>query len=410
MATESRFRQARDVEASPTPTPAQLESFPTLSAARDLKIGPHVVSPPVILAPMAGVTDAPFRVLCSSFGGGLYVNQMVTARALLEGHKVSWGLTRFHPDEQVRSLQLYGTDPISLGEAVRRLVSENLVDHIDLNFGCPAPKVTRNGGGAAIPFKHKLLRNIINAAVQAAESESAGQVPVTIKFRMGIDDHHLTYLETGKVAEDLGVKAIALHARTAKQHYAPSARWEHIAALKEAVTTIPVLGNGDIFEVADAERMMAETGCDGVVIGRGCLGRPWLFRDLTLAARGDAVPDAPSLGDVCQVIERHVDLIVDWQDGNDHLPHFRKHLAWYLKGYPVGGTLRGQAGLVTTRSDVLNVLEQLDHDAYPVEGAERFVRSHSSALRKVVLPEGWLDDPHADVALPRGAEALVSGG
>lgn len=381
-----------------------------MQAPVPLRIGPITVDPPVVLAPMAGVTDAPFRVLCASFGGGLFVNQMVTARALLEGHRTSWELTRFHPDEAVRSLQLYGTDPVTLGEAVRRLVAEDRVDHIDMNFGCPAAKVTRNGGGAALPFKRNLLRSVIQAAVKAADAESGGRVPVTVKFRLGIDDEHLTYLETARIAEDEGVAAVALHARTALQHYAPPARWEAIARLKEAVTSIPVLGNGDVFTGQDALDMISATGCDGVVVGRGCLGRPWIFRDLAAALAGEPVPPAPKLGEVVDTIRRHVRLVVDWNGGEERLAHFRKHLAWYLKGYPVGSTVRAAAGHVGSVADIEALLDQLDPGVDAPEGVERIVRSHSNALRRVALPDGWLDDPDEEVALPRGAEQLVSGG
>lgn len=374
-----------------------------------LRLGPLVVDPPVVLAPMAGVTDAPFRVLCGGFGGGLFVNQMVTARALLEGHRASWDLTRFHPAERVRSLQLYGTDPVTLGEAVRRLVAEDRVDHLDLNFGCPAPKVTRNGGGAALPYKRSLLRSVVRAAVRAADAESGGRVPVTVKFRMGIDDEHLTHRDTAVIAEAEGAAWVALHARTALQHYAPRARWEAIAELRSLVS-VPVLGNGDVFGAPDALAMLAATGCDGVVVGRGCLGRPWLFAELDAALRGRPVPPPPTLGAVAATIRRHVELVVEWQDGEDHLPHFRKHLAWYLKGYPVGGEVRRAAGQVTTAADVAGLLDRLDPDATVVEAPERIVRSHSSALRRVALPDGWLADPDEDVALPKGAEALVSGG
>ncbi|MGB6058329.1 MAG: tRNA dihydrouridine synthase DusB [Microthrixaceae bacterium] len=386
--------------------------LPAPEARPVVQIGPLKLDPPVVLAPMAGVTDAPFRVLCSSFGGGLFVNQMVTARALLEGHASSWELTRCHPAAKVRSLQLYGTDPVTLGEAVRRLVGEDRVDHIDMNFGCPAPKVTRNGGGAALPFKRHLLREVIRSAVRAAEGESTGaqSVPVTVKFRLGIDDDHLTYRDTALIAEEEGAAAVALHARTALQHYAPSAHWERIAELKGLVRTIPVFGNGDVFSADDALSMMSTTGCDGVVVGRGCLGRPWLFRDLDAAFAGEPIPDAPRLGEVVAVIRRHLELIIEWQGGEDRLNHFRKHLAWYLKGYAIGGGVRGRAALVSTMDEVNSLLDELDPDLEAPEGVEKINRSHSSAQRRVALPDGWLDDPDQIVALPRGAEALVSGG
>ena len=390
------------------PSTQESTNSPSL-AGTGLCIGPIALDIPVVLAPMAGVTDAPFRVLCASFGGAMFVNQMVTARALLEGHASSWELTRFHPSEKLRSLQLYGTDPITLGEAVRRLVGEGKVDHIDMNFGCPAAKVTRNGGGAALPYKRKLLRDVIRSAVQAAASESDGKVPVTIKFRLGIDDDHLTYLETARIGEDEGVAAVALHARTALQHYAPPAHWDRIAELKTQTKSIPVLGNGDIFSAQDALEMMSSTGCDGVVIGRGCLGRPWLFRDLAAAFAGEEIPAPPKLGEVADVIRQHLDLILDWQGGEERLAHFRKHLAWYLKGYAVGSAVRA-AGQVGTAAEIHALLDSLDPSLEAPEGAERIVRSHSNALKRVALPEGWLENPDATVQLPRGAEELVSGG
>lgn len=379
-------------------------------STQPLALGPWQVDPPVVLAPMAGVTDAPFRVLCAEFGGGLFVNQMVTARALLEGHAASWELARFHPAERIRSLQLYGTDPLTLGEAVRRLVAEDRVDHLDMNFGCPAAKVTRNGGGAALPYKRRLLRDVIRAVVRAADAESGGRVPVTVKFRLGIDDDHLTFLDTGRIAQDEGVAWVALHARTALQHYAPPAHWDRIAELRSVVDAIPVLGNGDVFCAADAAAMMDRTGCDGVVIGRGCLGRPWLFAELAAHFAGEPLPEPPRLGQVADTIRRHLELIVDWQGGEERLAHFRKHLAWYLKGYAVGSDVRRQAGQVSTVAELHALLDQLDPDAQAPEGAERIVRSHTNALSRVALPEHWLDDPDAQVALPRGAEALVSGG
>ncbi|MBS1837991.1 MAG: tRNA dihydrouridine synthase DusB [Actinobacteria bacterium] len=387
--------------------------------------GPLTIDPPVVLAPMAGVTDAPFRVLCAEFGGGLFVNQMVTARALVERHATSWALTRFHPSEPVRSLQLYGTDPTYLSEAVRELVGEGLVDHLDVNFGCPAAKVTRNGGGAALAYKRRLLRRVVAAVVDAAEAESGGRVPVTVKFRMGIDDDHLTYLDTARISIEEGAAWVALHARTALQHYAPSARWEAIAELASIVEAVPVLGNGDVFTASDALDMFAGTGCDGVVIGRGCLGRPWLFGQLDDALTGRPVRPEPTLGEVIVTIRRHVELIVEWADltgdgvhadgplaGLVRLAPFRKHLAWYLKGYPVGGELRRAAGQVGTLDELDRLLDALDPlaDARPVADPSTIARSHHHALRRVALPDGWLDDPDEDVRLSAAADALVSGG
>ena len=385
-----------------------------VSAPAPLRLGPITVDPPVVLAPMAGVTDAPFRLLCASFGGGLFVNQMVTARALVERHEASWTLARFHPDEAVRSLQLYGTEPVSLGEAVRALVSGGLVDHLDLNFGCPAAKVTRTGGGAALPVKRRLLQRVIRAAVTAADAESGGTVPVTVKFRLGIDDDHLTFLDTGRIAADEGVAAVSLHARTALQHYAPPAHWDRIGELVATLPHLPVLGNGDVFTPTDALNMMAATGCAGVVIGRGCLGRPWMFGDLDDAMAGRPGRPALRLGEVAATIRRHVALIRRWEDpgleGAVRLAPFRKHLAWYLKGFPVGSEVRRRAGLISMTSDLDDLLDRLEPDAAAPPEAARMVRSHHHALRRVALPDGWLDDPDEDVHLDVSAEALVSGG
>ncbi|MEZ5168005.1 MAG: tRNA dihydrouridine synthase DusB [Acidimicrobiales bacterium] len=289
-----------------------LETLPPQDPARSgefspIPIGPLSVWPPVVLAPMAGVTNAPFRTLCRRYGAGLYVNQMITARAIVEGHRKSLELAAFAPDESPRSIQLYGTEPYSIAAATRRLVDSDGVDHIDMNFGCPMKKVTRHGGGAALPWKRSLYRSIVRAAVRAA-----GSVPVTVKFRVGIDDSTPTFLDAGRIAEDEGCRAVALHARTAHQLYSGSADWRRIAELKEAVTTIPVLGNGDIWEADDAVRMLRETGADGVVVGRGCLGRPWLFRDLAAVFDGRPVPPRPDLGQVIDGMLDHARLLCDW--------------------------------------------------------------------------------------------------
>ncbi len=255
-------------------------STPTVAPTAPLSIGPYTVQPPVVLAPMAGITNAPFRTLCREFseGKGLYVSEMITTRALVERNDKTMRLIRFDASETPRSIQLYGVDPVTVGKAVRMIAEEDLADHIDLNFGCPVPKVTRKGGGSALPYKRHLLRAILREAVSGA-----GDLPVTMKMRKGIDDDHLTYLDAGRIAVEEGVTAIALHGRTAAQHYGGTADWDAIARLKEHVPEIPVLGNGDIWSARDALRMVRETGCDGVVVGRGCLGRPWLFADLVAA-------------------------------------------------------------------------------------------------------------------------------
>jgi len=368
-----------------------------------LRIGPLTVDPPVVLAPMAGVTNVPFRTLCREFGAGLYVSEMITARGLLEGAERTWFLAAFAPHESPRSIQLYGTDPAVLGEAVRRLVGEGHVDHVDMNFGCPAAKVTRKGGGAALPVKRKLFGRIVEAAVGAA-----GPVPVTVKFRKGLDDRLTTFLDAGRIAEAEGAAAVALHARTAEQLYSGAADWDAIGELKATVTSVPVLGNGDIWEPWDALRMMRHTGCDGVVVGRGCLGRPWLFRDLAAVFAGAEPPPPPRLGEVADIMRRHAHALVEWT-GERGIRDFRKHGGWYVTGFPVGPAVRRALNTVRSLEELDEILAGLDPDArFPAE-ALRVPRSHSNGPRRVALPDRWLEDPD-DPAPAMGPDDLVSGG
>jgi nifR3 family TIM-barrel protein len=369
-----------------------------------LSIGPLTVDPPVVLAPMAGVTNAPFRRLCREFGAGLYVSEMIGARGLMERNEKTLALARFDQDETPRSIQLYGTDPSSLGAAVRMLVEEIGVDHIDMNFGCPMGKVTRHGGGAALPWKRDLFRSIVRAAVGAA-----GEVPVTVKFRKGIDDDHLTYLESGLIAEEEGAAAVALHARTARQLYSGEADWGAIASLKERVATIPVLGNGDIWTAGDAVAMIEETGCDGVVVGRGCLGRPWLFRDLADVFSGGRPRRPPSLGEVGAIMIRHARLLVDHFGEKIGINRFRKHPSWYLKGFPVGPHLRDSFARVSSVEELEELVGQLEPEIPFPEDAHTMVRGHSRGPRPVRLPHGFLEDRSA-LRLDREAEQVVSGG
>ncbi len=369
-----------------------------------LRIGPLEVDPPVVLAPMAGVTNSPFRRLCREFGAGLYVSEMIGARGLIEGNEKSLSLASFDSDESPRSIQLYGTDPGTLGAAVAYLVEVEKVDHIDMNFGCPMGKVTRHGGGAALPWKRDLFRSIVRSAVA-----NAGPVPITVKFRKGIDDDHLTYIETGLTAEEEGAAAVALHARTARQLYSGSADWSAIAALKSAVTSMPVLGNGDIWTAEDAVSMMAATGCDGVIVGRGCLGRPWLFRDLADLMAGREPQPPPALGVVASIMVAHAQLLADKFGEEIGVALFRKHTAWYLKGFPIGPQLRDGFARVRSVSELVGLTGQLDPDIPYPEGADRMVRGHSSGPRPVRLPHGFLDHRQG-LALGRAAESVISGG
>jgi nifR3 family TIM-barrel protein len=394
-------------------SPAGAEGRPPVDAAGRplagaLRIGPHTVQPPVVLAPMAGITNAPFRTLCREFSGGkgLFVSEMITTRALVERNEKTMQLIHFDATETPRSIQLYGVDPVTVGKAVRMIVDEGLADHIDLNFGCPVPKVTRKGGGSALPFKRNLLRAILREAVG-----NAGPLPVTIKMRKGIDDDHLTYLDAGRIAVDEGVTAVALHGRTAAQHYGGTADWDAIARLKEHVPEIPVLGNGDIWCAEDAVRMVRETGCDGVVVGRGCLGRPWLFGDLVAAFEGGGQgPARPHFGQVAVVMRRHAELLGQWLgDETRGVVDFRKHVPWYTKGFAVGSELRRALATASSLAELDEHLAALDADQ-PWPAHADGPRGRTAPGKRVVLPDGWLDDPEECAALTEDAESDTSGG
>ncbi len=376
----------------------------------ELKLGALAVDPPVVLAPMAGVTNPPFRQLCREFGPGIYVSEMITARALVERNPKTMRMVQPGPGERPHSIQLYGVDPAVMDAAARILVSEVGVDHIDMNFGCPAPKVTRKGGGAALPAHPVLYRRVVGAAVRAADRE--GGVPVTVKMRMGLDDSTETAIEAGRIAEQEGAAAVALHARTAEQRYSGSARWDAIARLKEAVTTIPVLGNGDVWEAADALEMQRRTGCDGVVVGRGCLGRPWLFADLEAAYRDPAARPAPwhpDLGRVAAVMLRHARLLADYLGEHGGIRDFRKHTGWYLTGFPVGPALRHSLNQVSSLGELEDRLGAIEPTLTRTPEAARLPRGHTDGPRPVALPHRWLET-RDDPSPPAGADVLVSGG
>lgn len=372
--------------------------------SRALRLGPVAVDPPVVLAPMAGVTNAAFRRLCREQGAGLYVGEMITSRGIVERDPKTLAMLQFDPGETVRSVQVYGVEPHHVGDAVRVLVGEYGVGHVDLNFGCPVPKVTRKGGGAALPYKRRLLAEILQAAVTAA-----GTVPVTMKTRIGIDAEHVTYLDAGRIAADAGCAAVALHARTADQHYSGQADWDAIAALVEAVD-IPVLGNGDVWEAEDALAMVARTGCAGVVVGRGCLGRPWLFRDLAAAFAGLPAPPLPTLGDVAVMVRRHAVLLADLMGEHRGLRDLRKHMAWYLKGFIVGQATRASLGMVSSLDELDRLLATLNPDQpFPTAELGR-PRGRQGSPRRVALPAGWLDDTDGTGLDLTGAELGTSGG
>ena len=371
---------------------------------------------PVVLAPMAGITNRAYRRLCREFaatqgGGGLFVSEMVTTRALVERNAETMDMVRFGADEQPRSVQLYGVDPTIVVQAVRIIVDEDHADHIDLNFGCPVPKVTRRGGGSALPWKQDLFRDIVEGAVQAA----GPHVPVSVKMRKGIDDDHITYLQAGRTAAQAGVAWVSLHGRTAQQMYAGTADWDAISRLKEALAPLgtPVLGNGDIWTAQDALRMVQRTGADGVVVGRGCLGRPWLFAQLAAAFRGRDIPADPDLGGVLDVLRSHARLLCEDYGEVRGCRDIRKHMAWYLKGFTVRQHVRQSLGTVASLSELDELLAQIDIDQEfdVVIGAAP--RGRTSGNRPPTLPEGWLDSPFLDESAActlRQAELSVSGG
>ncbi|MGK0720866.1 tRNA dihydrouridine synthase DusB [Leucobacter sp. W1478] len=392
---------------------------PAATTGRHLRIGPLELDVPVVLAPMAGITNTAFRRLCREQGAGLYVSEMITSRALVERTPESLRLITHHETETPRSIQLYGVDPKTVAEAVRFLVDEDRADHIDLNFGCPVPKVTRKGGGSALPWKLDLFRAIVEQAVKAA-----GNLPLTVKMRKGIDPEHLTYLEAARAAEGAGVAAIALHGRTASEFYSGQADWAAIATLKETITSVPILGNGDIWSAGDAIRMVRETGCDGVVVGRGCLGRPWLFGDLAAAFRAEAgemtaeeaerLTARPPLGTVMSAMRRHTELLVDFFDDEDRACRdIRKHVAWYFKGYGVGGDTRRSLSMVESLAQMDEIFGAMDAQLpYPGEGAEG-PRGRAGSPKRPVLPHGWLESrssDHIDFGELAEAERDDSGG
>ncbi len=379
--------------------------------------------PVIELAPMAGVTNRAFRRVCreastdirNSLGqtdqdNTVYVAEMTTSQALLLRHPETLDLVTFDGDEKVRSAQLYGVDPDVVGAAVRMLVDEDMADHIDLNFGCPVPKVTRKGGGSALPWKRDLFASIVNSAVSNAQ----GKVPVTVKMRIGIDQDHITYLDAGRIASQAGVTWVALHGRTAAQYYGGKADWNAIARLVEHIPDTPVLGNGDIWCAQDAQRMLDQTGARGVVIGRGCLGRPWLFGQIRASFAGEVVPAEPNSGVILDLMRRHAQLLVEMHgDEFRGCQEMRKHMAWYLKGVIAGSETRGALSLISSLAQLEFLLANIDPDQILDEELAKSPRGRTTPDRKVNLPDGWLNSQFissTEKETVREAELLVSGG
>lgn len=355
-----------------------------------VQLGSITVPAPVILSPMAGVTNWPFRVLCEDYGAeGLYVAEMVTARALVAKNPKAFRLCRFAPQERVRSLQLYGVDPLIMEQATRMVVDGQMADHIDLNFGCPVPKVTRRGGGSALPWKLDLFAEILHKVISVCEP--AG-IPVTAKIRVGIDAEHMTFLEAGHICQEEGCAAVTLHARTTAEYYGGHSDWERISQLVKGLQ-IPVFGNGDIWTAEDAEAMVSQTGCAGVAIGRGCQGRPWLFGDIANAFAGSSDRFEPTLGQVGDIMKRHARLLVEFYDGDEQMAvhDLRKHIGWYLKGFSVGGSTRRAFMECESIVEVDEQIDLLPQDQQYPESIAAKPRGRVRYAKKVRLPQGWLD-------------------
>ena len=378
-----------------------------------------IVDPPVVLAPMAGITNQAFRRLCREYGAGLYVSEMVTSRALIERSPETIKMVTPDKDEIIKSVQLYGVDPEVMSKAVELLIRENRADHIDLNMGCPVPKVTKKGGGAALPWKKDLFKEILKSAVDTANTVTKKlnlkSVPITVKMRMGIDEEHLTYIEAAKTAVEVGITWIALHARTAEQMYSGTASWDAIKKLVDELkgSKVPILGNGDIWSAQDALKMIEQTGCDGVVVGRGCLGRPWLFGQLSAAFEGKEIPQDPNLEEISLIIKRHATLLCELYGEYKGIRDIRKHMAWYLKGFSVGNQLRTSLAMVESLAQLDFLLEKLDKNQTFPEMVQDKPRGRVGSRKKVSLPHNWLSSRNINKEEEKDlqfAELSVSGG
>lgn len=316
-----------------------------------LTIGGVTLKNNLILAPMAGVTDLPFRLLCSEQGAGMTGMEMVSAKAILYGNKNTEGLLAIHPQEGPVSLQLFGSDPKIISEMAAR-IEERPFAVLDLNMGCPVPKIVNNGEGSALMREPKLAGEIIAATVKAVKK------PVTVKIRKGFDEAHVNAVEIAKIAEDAGAAAIAVHGRTREQFYSGRADWEIIAKVKEAVS-IPVIGNGDVTDGESARRMLSETGCDGVMIGRGARGNPWLFGEIAAFLEDGRILPTPSMEEKKKMILRHAALQLEIKGEYTGVREMRKHLSWYTAGLPNSARLRGQVNLAERFEQIEGLVESL---------------------------------------------------
>lgn len=320
-----------------------------------LRIGGVTLKNNVILAPMAGVSDLPFRLLCHELGAGLVCMEMVSAKAIFYGNKNTERLLDIHPKERPVSLQLFGSDPVIVSEMAKK-IEERPFSILDFNMGCPVPKVVNNGEGSALLKNPRLAAQILEGLVKAV------QKPVTVKIRMGFDKEHINAVEMAKIAEACGVAAIAVHARTREQYYSGRAHWEIIRAVKEAVS-IPVIGNGDVDSPAAAEQMLSETGCDGIMIGRGAQGNPWIFREISQYLETGAIPPRPDNAEKRELILRHARLQLECKGEYTGVREMRKHLSWYTAGMPHSARFRQMINMLESMDALIRGVEEIFPDA-----------------------------------------------
>ena len=315
-----------------------------------LRIGNTVLENNVILAPMAGVTDLPFRVLCREQGAGCVVTEMVSAKAVLYNNKNTRELLQIDPAERPAAVQLFGSEPDIMAEIAARL-EEGPYDYIDVNMGCPVPKIVNNGEGSALMKNPERAKEVMTAMVKAVKK------PVTVKFRKGFNDLSVNAVEFAKMAESCGVAAVAVHGRTREQYYSGKADWDIIRQVKEAVR-IPVIGNGDIFTPEDAGRMLKETGCDGIMVARGAKGNPWLFGRINHYLDTGEVLPGPSMAEIKAMILRHGRMLVQFKGEGVAMREMRGHMAWYTKGMPHSATLRNEINQAETLEGFVELLDR----------------------------------------------------
>lgn len=333
-----------------------------------MQIGEIKLAAPLALAPMAGITDLPFRLICRRLGCGMTVSEMVSAKGLLYKNVKTTEMLRIDDGERPTAIQLFGSVPEELAEAAR-IVEASGADMIDFNMGCPVPKIVNNGEGSALMKQPQLAHDILAAMVKAVK------IPVTVKFRAGWDDSNRNAVEIAKAVEAAGVSAVAVHGRTRQQFYEGKADWGIIAEVKQAVK-VPVFGNGDIFTVEDGLRMLAETGVDGLMIGRGADGNPWIFRELAAVLRGEKRPAAPSLQERLAQAAEHLDMLIDYKGEHISVKEMRRHISAYLKGLPHAAEFRGRFHKVDTREQFMELLaEYAACAAHYYEAEKHFAQS-----------------------------------